>query len=206
MNLLPGNDPLAVYSDSGNDRLKYAVYTGEDGYGCNPSNLYWICAVIDTAGGKYAAADFSPAAGAHVAYYGSTSVLRHAASDGPGPGNCGPGDTWSCSTVDTIGTSAHPMGISVAVGRRRSPLFAYQDASGGSGSEVLKAAWLATETVDGGGLCTREGRFVSLDTSPTGLAVIAYYERDDICTPTGRLKVARLQFHEVFLPLVLRND
>jgi hypothetical protein len=207
MNLLPGDTPWVVYHDSGNDRLKYALYTGENGDGCNPSNIYWVCTVIDTESGKYAAADYTQQTGAHVAYYGTTGVLRYATHDGSGQGDCGPGDTWNCSTMDRMGTSVYPMGISVATDRRGRPLFAYQEATGGPGSEVLKSAKPgAAEIVDGGGLCTSEGRFVSLDISPSGLAAIAYYERDDICTPTGRLKVARLQFHEVFLPLVLRDN
>jgi hypothetical protein len=210
MSLLPGDVPWVAYHDSGNDRLKYALYTGENGEGCAPSNIYWVCAVIDTEGGKYASADYTRQTGMHVAYYGThgtASVLRYATHDGSGHGDCGPGNTWNCITMDSMGTSAYPMGISVATDRRGRPLFAYQEATGGPGSEVLKSAKLgAAEIVDGGGLCTSEGRFVSLDISPSGLAVIAYYERDDICTPTGRLKVACLQFHEVSLPLVLRDD
>lgn len=71
---------------------------------------------------------------------------------------------------------------------------------------MLKAASIAkTGIVDAGGVCTVEGRFVSLDISPSGLAVIAYYE-SDTCYGTGRLKVAHYPFYEAFVPLVLRNN
>jgi hypothetical protein len=83
-------------------------------------------------------------------------------------------------------------------------LFAYRDAAGAPGSETLKVANGASETVDAGGPCTDEGGFVSLDISPTGRAVVAYYETDP-CSGTGRPKAAHYLYHEARLPLVPRQ-
>lgn len=195
----------AAYYDGGNDQLKWAYHVPSSGVGCNPSTGEWTCDVIG-AGGKYASVDATLGSGMQVAYYDAAGELRYAAYLGSGAGNCGPGDTWICTMIDTIGTSSYPIGISLAVDQNDSPVFAYQDASGGPSPNVLKAATIArTEIVDAGGVCTVEGRFVSLDISPSGLAAIAYYE-SDTCSGTGRLKVAHYPFHEVFLPLLLRDD
>lgn len=188
--ILTNKKILIIYYDSGNDQLKFS----ESGFSYR----------IDSNAGKYTSAVWDSRNDyVHVAYHDEAyGELIHAVWQGGR--SCTSG--WHCTTIDAMGTSPHPIGISVAVDANGHPLFAYQDASGGVGSEVLKVASDdETAIIDPGGACTDEGRFVSLDISPSGLAVIAYYE-SDTCYGTGRLKVAHYPFHAVYLPLVLRND
>jgi hypothetical protein len=208
LSLYGSGSPEIAYYDSGNDRLKRAIHCGGSGAGCNPDNDEWICNVIDTAGGKYTSADRdSKGHRLHIAYYDEINGELESAQYWGSTGNCGPGDSWWCSRIDTIGTSPDAMGISLTIEDQYDfPLYAYQDIPGDPNTAALKVAgYNELGIIDPGGNCTDEAKFVSVDASPSGLIVIAYYE-SDICSSTGRLKVAHYPFHEIFLPLLLRDD
>ncbi|MBN1811201.1 MAG: hypothetical protein JXA14_05130 [Anaerolineae bacterium] len=221
--------PEIVYYDSGNDRLKRAIYTGGFGSGCTPALGDWVCNVIDTAGGKYASADRGLDGHLHIAYATTGNKLKYAAYVGSG-GNCGPSNTWYCEEIEDIGTDSDSRGISLAIDDAGYAVIAYQDVVNAEGPlESLKVArpagalgWVpgvdplncggqftlfATwycETVDASGYSEQNGDYASVAVSPAGLITVAYYEQDAL-NSTGYLQVAYQRF-QVFLPLVLRND
>lgn len=222
--------PEIAYYDSGNDRLKRAIYTGGFGSGCNPSLSDWVCSVIDTAGGKYASAGRGLDGNLYIAYATTANKLKYATYVISG-GNCGPGNTsWYCEEIEGIGTDVDFRGISLAIDDAGYPVIAYQRVSPApesmeslkvarpagalgwvpgvdplncAGQFTLFATWYC-ETVDAAGYSEQNGDYASVAVSPAGLVTVAYYEQDALNT-TGYLQVAYQRF-QVFLPLVLRND
>jgi hypothetical protein len=222
--------PEIAYYDSGNDRLKRAIYTGGFGSGCNPSLGDWACSVIDTAGGKYASVGRGLDGHLYIAYVTTANKLKYATYVMSG-GNCGPGNTsWYCEEIEDIGTDSDSRGISLAIDDAGYPVIAYQDVVNAEGPmESLKVArpagalgWVpgvdplncagqftlfATwycETVDAAGYSEQNGDYASVAVSPAGLVTVGYYEQDAL-NSTGYLQVAYQRFR-IFLPLVLRNN
>lgn len=72
-------------------------------------NLPWQYGEVDSVSGGYTGRYVDIVVAPHngtvyVSYYDATNQeLRMARSTTPGAGNCGPSDSWNCSTVDTDG-------------------------------------------------------------------------------------------------------
>ena len=161
----------------------------------------------------------------HIAYYdadATNKVLKYAVDVGSG-GNCGVLGSAQCDTIDTMQANYHPLGVSMAEDAAGYPIIAYQSeygslnmarpvaalglpAGGGNcGPEDLFSTWYC-ETIDRHGRFVpyRNGDFVSLDISPSGLATIAYY-RLYTDFADGNLMVSYQRF-QVFQPLVVKNQ
>jgi hypothetical protein len=95
---LDGADrPYISYYDVANSALKYAYLSG----------TVWISETVESAGsvGWYTSLALDSAGRPHVSYHNaSNTVLRYAYRVGSG-GNCGPGNSWECTTVDNLGTT-----------------------------------------------------------------------------------------------------
>jgi hypothetical protein len=194
----PGN--CGIY---GNDMACYGVAGGND-VG-RYSSLY-----VDSAG------DF------HIAYYDATAKkLMYAVELASGTGNCGVLGSARCDEIDAMPADYHPLGLSIAEDPAGRPVIAYQGAdtslklarplpalglpagAGNCGPEDLFLTW-SCQTIDlhGTWIRYRNGDFVSLDVSPSGLAHIAY--NGFITSEGGNLRVAYQRFR-FYLPLIMRR-
>jgi hypothetical protein len=141
------DEPRIAYYRKNDGALRYAQYLGSLG-NCGPDNV-WQCDTIDTATGS----DVIEGIGPHVSLYvdegilGETPViayydalndtLKYANYVGiPHSGNCGPDDTWNCSTIEDVGSSTGAMGVSLDVDSAGA-MIAYHDVEDGG---VLKVA------------------------------------------------------------------
>jgi hypothetical protein len=157
----------------------------------------------------------------HIAYYDAThDVLKYAVDVGSG-GNCGVLGSAQCEEIDSMMQGYNPLGVSMAEDPAGYPIIAYQSqhgalnlarplpalgmpgGSGNCGPETPFSTWHC-ETIDPAGtwIHYRNGDYVSIAVSPSGLATIAYY--GFIRPEGGNLMVAYQRF-QVFLPLVLKN-
>lgn len=217
--------PHIAYYDRGKIGLKYARLGGVD-TNCGPGNA-WSCRVIDGSDyGMYASLYVDQSAGdlPHIAYYDKTNGKLKYAYYSLSDGNCGINlgtfkNEWRCETIDDMGTSTHPMGVSLAVDEAGYPFIAYQNSAGSGTIKVARPvaalnllvgncgptpslffSWQC-ETIPDFGISVRQGDYLSLDVSPSGLATIAYY--GSIGASGGNLKIA-YQRLQIFLPLIKR--
>ena len=174
--------------------------------------------------GKYASLYVDSDDRFHIAYYDAThDELKYAVQTDGSDGNCGILGSAQCDTIDTMQADYHPLGISIAEDANGYPIIAYQSAdgdlnwarpvaalgwpagSGNCGPETPLSTWHC-ETIDPAGTWVnyRNGDFVSLDVSPSGLATIAFY-RLYVDHANGNLTVAQQIPSLVFLPLVIRS-
>ena len=222
------------YYDGENGDLKLAGYSGPppdkgvDGAipagNCGPGDT-WDCVTIDSAGDVGRFTSLVMSGGIQIAYYDATNGALKFAEAGPMHtlGNCGPSGHWQCDTIDTMGTSSSPMGISLGQMDGYS-IIAYQSISDEFSPGTLKVARPADtlglpygncgpadpvfyswqcDTIDhgGGGSNADEAGYTALAIHSSGLVTIAYHEDEDYLA--GNLKVA-YQRVQAFLPLVMR--
>lgn len=100
-----GNPHIAYYANNnlGADTLNYTTYVGGGTGNCGPSDDWW-CSMVDsgTGVGKWASLDIRYDDTVYIAYYhGGLGELRYAYN--AGIGNCGTGDAWYCTTIDSDG-------------------------------------------------------------------------------------------------------
>jgi hypothetical protein len=218
-----GDGPLRIAYYAAGTGLQLATLVSEGNGNCGPDDS-WLCAWIDLGAeaGRYASLAASPTAEPHIAYYdGANGELRLAIYVQWG-GNCGPDGDWQCDTIDSMGTSIEPMGLSIALDHSDLPIIAYQDASEDLAPRRLKVArpiqalglefgncgpsldWYC-ETVDTGGAYLEEANYVGVAVDRLGLPTVAYYERNTYPYPSiSNLKVAYQQPFTIYLPLILR--
>lgn len=218
---------IAYYDGNAGD-LKYAYYAGFGN--CGTGNA-WYCITLDgTDGsdvGKFVSfhAPANSADELQFAYYdASQGELKYAVHVDGGSGNCGPGNSFQCDDIESIGTGLAQAGISLAVDSANVPLIAYMDASealgpsnlkvaqpahglglsfGNCGPEIPFATWQCT-AIDNGGAYQEEADYASVAFAPGGLAMIAYSELDTYAYPNEyALKIA-YQRVMVFLPVVIK--
>jgi hypothetical protein len=214
-------EPLRIAYHGAGVGLGLATEVGEGNGNCG-YNLDWLCEWIDMvpSSGLYASLATSPLAEPRIAHYsGETGLLKLATYVGLG-GNCGPDDEWQCDTIDDMGTSIEPMGLSMVLDRAGMPVIAYQKVTGEFTPRQLKVArpiqaegWVAgncgpsldwrCETVDAGDQYLNEANYVDVAVDPVGLPAVAYRERDSYHY-TSNLKLAYLPPYTLFLPVVLR--
>lgn len=100
-----GGPHIAYYglNNLGADDLWYTTYVA-DGTGNCPGSHYWECQVVDsgTGVGKFASLDMRFDDTVYIAYYTeATGDLKYAYYGGIG--NCGAGNAWICTTIDSVG-------------------------------------------------------------------------------------------------------
>jgi hypothetical protein len=209
-----GGMPRIAYTDGG--VLWYAA-SGVRGDACGPGGT-WSCTAVDDGpeAGLYASLAVDVQDRPHIAYYSATDArLKYATLVGSG-GNCA-GAAWDCLEITGMPSGEEPVGVSLALDGNGQPVIAFQGVSGSTASGGLQVARPVTtlglsqgncgpvddttstwrcEVVDPGGTNLDAGSYASIAINPRGVAIIAYYERDDLHR-TGRLKVAvqRFWFH-----------
>jgi hypothetical protein len=175
--------------------------------------------------GKYASLYVDSDNHFHIAYYDAThDELKYAVQSDGSDGNCGILGSAQCDTIDAMQADYHPLGISIAGDANGYPVIAYQSAdgdlnwarpvaalgwpagSGNCGPEDPLSTWYC-ETIDPAGTWVnyRNGDFVSLGVSPSGLATIAFY-RLYVDHADGNLTTVQQLPYQVFLPLVMKNQ
>jgi hypothetical protein len=175
--------------------------------------------------GKYASLYVDSDNHFHIAYYDAThDELKYAVQTDGSDGNCGIMDSAQCDTIDSMQADYHPLGISIAEDANGYPVIAYQSAdgdlnwarplsglgwpagTGNCGPEEPLSTWHC-ETIDPAGTWVnyRNGDFISLDVSPSGLATVAFY-RLYVDHADGNLTGALQIPFQVFLPLVMKNQ
>jgi hypothetical protein len=216
-----GGEPLRIAYREPGSGLGLATKVGEGDGNCG-HNHDWLCEWVDLdpSAGLYASLAASPLAEPRIAYYSwDTGKLKLATYVGQG-GNCYLNDDWQCDTIDHMGTSIEPMGLSMVLDRAGRPVIAYQKIAGEFTPKQLKVArpiqalgWVSgncgpsldwqCETVDAGDQYLNEANYVDVAVDPVGLPTVAYRERDGYHY-TSNLKLAHVPPYTVFLPLVLR--
>ena len=211
----------------GNGSLKYAYFAGA-GLGYCGDYDAWICQNIDYLAGDnvglfpslHAPQDSSDTF--RVAYYDAThGKLKYAYARGDTLGNCGPGNSWQCTTIDDMGVGLSWASISLAVDDNNKPMIAYTDASEDLAPLGLKVAepaygqpyancageilydWYCGH-LDNGNAYVDDGRFAALVIKPGGLAMIAYSEQEIDYPGSYDLKFA-YQTLWSFLPVTLKS-
>ena len=206
--------PRIAYYDGGNDSLKYAFHNG---------TTWTIRQILPTNSGQYASlfVDRSNGDLAHIAHYDSANgKLGYAVYVGSG-GNCGFDSSsttfqWQCDEIDSMGTGAHPRGVSVAVDGAGYPIIAYQ--TGGSGLKIARPAAALGQLIGNCGPADPfytwqcdvislgygigQGDYMSLAVNSAGLSTLAYYGNSTESDGDLRVAYQRLQ---VFMPLTLRK-
>ena len=176
--------------------------------------------------GKHASLYVDAANHFHIAYYDATNQeLKYAVQTDGSEGNCGVLNSAQCDTIDSMQADYHPLGISIAEDANGYPIIAYQSAGGDLNwaRPVAALGWPAgsgncgpgnpfstwyCETIDRSGKWPpyyRNGDFVSLDVSPSGLATVAFY-RLYVDHADGNLTAAQQLPYRVFLPLVMKDQ
>jgi hypothetical protein len=234
--VLDGGGHLHIaYHDGGDGDLWYATTRGTF-KNCGPGGDTWFCYPVtsENDAGQYASLYVDNLNRFHIAYYGATRdeprkyELKYAVDTGGG-GNCGLLGSAQCDTIDSMMADYHHPGVSMAEDANGYPIIAYQGEFGS-----LKVARpldaLDLQNTYGAGNCgpphpqwpsngswhcaiiDRYGVFVnyrnadyaSIAVRPSGLATIAYYRLWNLLD--GNLMVAFQRFHQVFLPLVVKNQ
>jgi hypothetical protein len=211
-----------AYYDGGAGDLKYAYYIGFGG-NCGTGNA-WYCSTVDGTDGSNVGRYVSFHAPANstdrmqFAYYDwSHGMLKYAVHVGGSGGNCGPGNSFQCDTVEAIG-GGPDKAISLAVDGSNVPVIAYRDAPSPIGPPVLAVAqplglpygncgpgstWQCA-TVDPGSGEEGEAGYVSIALDPDDLAMIAYSEQEQEYD-TYDLKIAYQPAAAIYLPVVMRQ-
>jgi len=182
--------PWVSYYEATNDDLKVARYVGSGGTGC--SNSAWHCTVIDSTGdvGQYTSLAFDHSGAAWISYYDVTNAdLKVARYVGFGGTGCAT-PVWSCSTVDSGGSTGQYSSIGFDASGKA--WVSYYDATnddldvaryiGVAGTGCVNTAWTCT-TIES---ANDVGRLTSIAFDATGTPWVSYYD-----TTNGDLKVAR---------------
>jgi hypothetical protein len=176
--------PHISYLDVSNYDLKYAYYVGATVGNCGPAKT-WQCDTVDSVGavGGFTSLGIDASSHVHISYYDyNNGDLKYASQFGPG-GNCGPGGTWKCVTVDSSGNVGQCTSLKLdAAGR---PHISYYDAGNGHLKYAYfdGAVWY-TETVDDSALDV--GQYASLALDSAGLPHISYLDASH-----GKIRYAR---------------
>jgi len=208
-----------AYYDAANGDLWYA--TSRNGTNCGPNGNTWLCYPVDSINdvGQYASLYVDkPYNHFHIAYYDATIDALKYAVDVDSDGNCGVGGSAQCDEIDSMWTGSHPMGVSMAEFYAGYPIIAYQSQAG-SLNVARPAAVMPGKILNcGPGLSTwycetidrhnpyipyRQGDFVSIAVDPDGLATVAYF--GFITLTDGNLNVSYQRFHQIYLPLVMKD-
>jgi hypothetical protein len=148
------------------------------------ANAPWSNIEVDTPGnvGQYASVAIDPLSDTtYVSYYdASNKRLRLAMNKGFGSGNCGPNNSWLCTTVDSSGDVGKYS--SIAINPVSSEIgIAYYDATTGKlkyayGEICATCSW-SIDIVDEPILFPTDskGQYASLKYNSTGKPYIAYY-------------------------------
>jgi hypothetical protein len=130
-----GEPLIAFYvSRVGDDDVDYA-YQVDSGGNCGEGSAAgkWHCEKVDGGDqvGQFASLDYSPFAGARIAYYdGSAGDLKYAYFTGIG--NCGDGNAWYCQTLDGTGADVGKfVSVHAPISSEDKLQFAYYDATSG---------------------------------------------------------------------------
>lgn len=220
------------FYNGGSGDLWYAKSV-EEPANCGLYGSDMACYPVDASAndaGKYSSLYVDSAGDFHIAYYdydtdANEGKLMYAHELAGGGGNCGVGGSAQCDEIDAMQADYHPVGISIAEDPAGYPAIAYQSAngslklarplaalglpagSGNCGPEDLFLTWYC-ETIDPSvskpGFNYRNGDYVSLAFSPSGLATIAYY-RIYTNWNDGNLVVAYQQPFQIHLPSVLKG-
>ncbi len=212
--------PRIAYSDGGNNALMYAYQNAG----------YWtIREILPTNSGQYASLDVDVNNGdlPHIAHYDATNgKLGYAVYVGSN-GNCGFNNSatkfeWQCDEIATMGAqSTHPRtrDVSLAVDKAGFPIIAYSwyygtPFSGRGFSRARPAAALGLQSgncglqdlwqcegIQGG---FNTGDYSAIAVHPSGLATIAYYYGNTVFD--SALRVSYQRFHQIYLPLVMKNQ
>jgi hypothetical protein len=148
------------------------------------ANIEWINIEIDTPGnvGLYASVAINPLNDTtYVSYYDATDKdLRLAMDKGFGTGNCGPNNSWLCTTVDSGGDIG--MYSSIAINPDNGEIgIAYYDATNGklkyAHGEICATCSWSIDIVDEPILFPTDskGQYASLKYNSSGKPYIAYY-------------------------------
>jgi hypothetical protein len=210
-----------AYQDAGNGDLWYA--TSRRSVNCGPGNS-WHCYPVDSTAdvvGQYASIYVDSEDHFHIAYYDDTNdALKYAVYVGSG-GNCAAGQA-QCDEIDAMMQGYNPLGVSIAEDPAGRPIIAYQSqygslnvarplpalnmpaGSGNCGPAMPFATWHC-ETIDPAGtwIPYRNGDYVSIAMSPSGLATIAYY---GFILPEGGNLMVACQRIQVFLPVITKSQ
>jgi hypothetical protein len=233
---LDGSGHLHIaYHDGANGDLWYATTRGST-KNCGPGGNTWFCYPVSSANdaGQYASLYVDNLSRFHIAYYVATREesrkyeLKYAVDTGGG-GNCGVFGSAQCDAIDLMMADYHHPGVSIAEDANGYPIIAYQGEYG-SLKVARPLAALDLQNTYGAGNCgpphpqwpsngswhcaiiDRYGRignyrnadYASIAVRPSGLATIAYYRLWNLVD--GNLMVAQQGFHQVFLPLVMKNQ
>lgn len=202
MDLNSDGYPYFAYYDLGSGDLMHArpVYSGG-----NCGGDHWQCDAIQPVSGAGQVVGEGPHTAIvirephegieeYIAFYDALAdTVNYATTDFSGAGNCGPGNSWKCIAIDTVGSSSGPMGVSLNVGEA-GPAIAYHDANGDGlgGKPVFKVAlpvskggncgpgntWKCETVDDGvrGSLTHNVGQYATVALQANGWPQAAYYD------------------------------
>jgi hypothetical protein len=144
----------------------------------------WLNSEIDTPGnvGQYASVAIDPLTETtYVSYYDATNkTLRLSMNKGFGSGNCGPNNSWLCTTVDSSGDVGKYSSIAINPANGEIGI-AYYDATTGklkfAHGEICSTCSWSIDIVDEPILfpTDNKGQYASLKYNSTGKPYIAYY-------------------------------
>jgi hypothetical protein len=224
-----GFDVYIAYYDAADGDLWFATTLCDETCNCGFWDGDMACYPITGVSadvGKYASLYVDSDQHFHIAYYDATNQeLKYAVQSDGSDGNCGILGSAQCDTIDSMQAVYHPLGISIAEDANGYPVIAYQSADGDLNwaRPVAALGWPAgsgncgpgnpfstwyCETIDRSGTWVppyRNGDFVSLDLSPSGLATIVFYRLYTLHSD-GNLTVSQQIPFQVFLPLVMKNQ
>jgi hypothetical protein len=213
-----------AYYDVVQGDLKYAYYVGLAAGNCG-TGFAWQCSTVDGT-----TSDVGKFVSVHVptnsvdklqfAYYDwSHGMLKYAVYLSGGGGNCGPGNSFQCDTIEAVGGGTDKA-ISLAVDGSNLPIIAYRKPVGLLPTQLNAAqpvgapgvddgncgpaqSWKCA-TVDSGSTYDEEAEYASIDINPNRLAMIAYSELHTSEDP--HVYSLKMAFHlpMVFLPVILR--
>lgn len=204
------NTFYVAYREQENQVLKYGYPSSDPNTACfftgsngQDPNYGMRCKVVDPAPktGAYitlSAPQVLPSGGSstiQIAYYdGVNGRVKYAKFVG-GNTTCGAGGSpgWQCAVIDNVGTSANPMGVSMAVDSQGNPVIAYydhndtnhgilkvarlagNDAGNCGPSAGLFPAWTCTVVDDGGADDHDVGQWAAVALDNEDKAYVAYF-------------------------------
>jgi hypothetical protein len=169
------NTPWVAYYDDTNDNLEVAKYVGSGGTGC--ATAAWECSTVDSTDsvGNYPFIAFDSTGVAWISYQDFTAnTINVAKYTGSGGTGCAIA-SWTCTGLDSIGTSATVAYNSIAFDEEGKAWVSYKDetnadlmiaeyvGSGGTGCDVT--TWTCT-IVDNGAL-TGGDNYLAIDKNGT---------------------------------------
>ncbi len=143
----------------------------------SPASAPWFINTVDSPNdvGQYVSVALDPENGtSYISYYDTTyDNLRMAKYVGSG-GDCGPDNSWSCETVDSVGDVGKYSSIAVDP-TDNYPIIAYYDATNGALKLAIGSGvgWIFKTIHDP--LFGSAGSYASLKLDSTGKTRIAYY-------------------------------